>query len=257
MATVKKEYLKSAHSLGKFSSALVTFLDQPSPEKSKMPEAIQEYGLMPKMDFSDKEVRAMAFYIYNSTMEKENWYAQQYPKERSQHLDEGADSELSYEELGKKYAMRTKSVLGKNLLSAIKSRGTEHALSFCNTAAYPLTDSMARVLDVEIKRVSDKPRNPENAANKDQLAYIRNAKEQLKAGQDISPRMQEVNDKMVGYYPIMTNQMCLQCHGEPEKDIKTATLTKVNELYPDDKAINYGPNELRGIWVVQMEKSKK
>ncbi|WP_338769735.1 hypothetical protein WAF17_10435 [Bernardetia sp. ABR2-2B] len=56
--------------------------------------------------------------------------------------------------------MQTKGVLGKNLLGAINSKGTEHAVSFCSTKAIHLTDSMAVALNAYVKRVSNKNINP-------------------------------------------------------------------------------------------------
>ena len=68
-------------------------------------------------------------------------------------------------------------------------------------------------------------------------------------------KVSEINGKMVGYYPIVTNQMCLQCHGKAYKDINDATLNKINKLYPNDQATGYLENELRGIFVVEMNKN--
>jgi hypothetical protein len=48
--------------------------------------------------------------------------------------------------------------------------------------------------------------------------------------------------------------MCLQCHGIPNNQILPTTLSKIKELYPTDKATGYGENELRGIWVIEMDK---
>jgi len=59
---------------------------------------------------------------------------------------------------------------------------------------------------------------------------------------------------VIGYYPIVTNKMCMQCHGNPEMDIDTKTFEIIKKRYPDDKAIGYTINELRGIWVIEMEK---
>ena len=56
------------------------------------------------------------------------------------------------------------------------------------------------------------------------------------------------------YYPIVTNGMCLQCHGEPNKEIDEATLAQLNNLYPDDKAKGYAMNQVRGIWSISWEK---
>ncbi|MEO1712423.1 MAG: DUF3365 domain-containing protein [Bacteroidota bacterium] len=149
-------------------------------------------------------------------------------------------------------ARQTKAVLGKNLLHAIKTQGTEYAVAFCNTRAYPLTDSVALAMNAKIKRVSDKNRNPQNKANARQLAYIEAAKEQLALGQAITPQMYQDAGKVEAYYPILTNAMCLNCHGDPS-EMDPGTLGKIQELYPEDQAMGYEENELRGIWVVEME----
>ena len=165
------------------------------------------------------------------------------------------DIGLSYEELGLKYAMTTKSVLGKNLLIAINTNGTENALEFCSEEAYPLTDSMAIALNVRIKRVSDKPRNSKNTTSELELEYISICKKKIENGEVVKPKIQEIENKMVGYYPIITNKMCLQCHGKPNTNIESAVLKKINQLYPQDKAIGYDVNQLRGIWVIEMDEN--
>jgi len=73
-------------------------------------------------------------------------------------------------------------------------------------------------------------------------------------GEKIKPEMTETNGKMVGYYPIMTNQICMQCHGNQDTEVLSETLLQINKLYPNDKGIDYKINELRGIWVVEMNK---
>ena len=162
----------------------------------------------------------------------------------------------TYLELGRQHVMAAQAVLGKNLINAIQTSGPEGALAFCNLEAYPLTDSMATHLGVHIKRVTDKPRNPGNLANKDEMKYITTAKESLSQGEEIKPIIQRGEGQLKGYYPILTNQMCLQCHGKPDKDITPATLGKIKELYPEDKATGYSENELRGIWVVTMDEQE-
>jgi hypothetical protein len=67
--------------------------------------------------------------------------------------------------------------------------------------------------------------------------------------------MQEVDGKMVGYYPITTNAMCMQCHGDVNTQIKPEVLKNIQGLYSNDLATGYGENELRGIWVVTMDKT--
>ena len=157
--------------------------------------------------------------------------------------------------LGQEIAMKTQRLLGQNLLEAINSKGTEHALSFCSTKAIPLTDSMAVSLNTTIKRVSDKNRNPNNKANSSELEYINYSKTALANNQTIKPKLIKAEYKDIAYYPILTNNMCLQCHGEPKEDISLASLSTINLLYPNDKATGYASEELRGIWVIEMDKS--
>lgn len=156
-------------------------------------------------------------------------------------------------EIGQDIAMQTKGVLGKNLLQAISSEGTENAITFCSSRAIPLTDSVALAANAKIKRVSDKNRNPDNKANSAELEYIKTAKEAISKGETIKPKLTTVGDKQIAYYPIMTVGMCLQCHGQPDKDISPNTLSKIRELYPNDLAIGYKADQLRGIWVVEMD----
>jgi len=167
--------------------------------------------------------------------------------------DSSLTKDLTPQELGQSFVIQTQAVLSKNLLKAIQTKGTKHGLSFCSVKAYPLTDSMALVLHANIKRVSDKNRNPKNKANKEELIYITKSKELLAKGENPKPKMTELNSKMVGYYPIITNQMCMQCHGNPNTDVLSETLSEIKKLYPNDKAVGYKINELRGIWVVEID----
>lgn len=251
-AELKMAYAENYKNEAAFAQAMVEFMQMPSAEKSKMPDAIQKFGLMPKMDFSEATIKNIAAYLYQTEIEKTDWFATSFEKEKEKYA---AVEPLSYQEKGLKYAMATKAVLGKNLLNAIKTRGTENAVEFCNTKAIHLTDSMANDLKIKnIKRVSDLNRNPNNAANETELKYIVSTKTKLKNGEKPTPQVQELADKVIAYYPIVTNEMCLQCHGKKEKEINLKTQKRINLLYPEDKAVGYGENELRGIWVVEMEK---
>lgn len=253
MEAVKRHYITENTTQEEFVEALTRFVENPSEDLSRMPGAIRRFGLMPKMNFSQEQLQAIAHYIYQTELEAPDWFEKHYQAERKRHRKHG-EEDLSYKERGQQLAMATKSVLGKNLLYAIQHKGTAGALEFCNTKAYPLTDSMAMVLEAHIRRVSDQPRNPENAADEDQQTYIREAKAQIAATGKAEPRVLELNGKMVGYYPIMTNQRCMQCHGKELEEVKAETLQEIKRLYPDDQATGYGLNELRGIWVVEMDK---
>ena len=146
----------------------------------------------------------------------------------------------------KKIAEETKKNLVTNLTQKISEKGAENALEFCNVNAIPLTKQLEDQHNVMIKRVSDKNRNPDNAANETERKYIDFFKEQLALKQKLEAKF----DNGVFYAPITTNNMCLQCHGS-EKDIKPETLAKIKSLYPNDKAIGYQENEMRGLMVIK------
>lgn len=246
---IRPHYIREGITREEFVAEISDFLKEPTEEKAKLKGAIRNFGLMPRMPLPEDDIRMIAEYLYDNDFTAEQW-----GKAGKMAMSTGDSQSMDYEELGREYAMGTKAILGKNLMGAIKSNGAAHAVDFCNTRAYPLTDSMAKEYNVSIKRVSDKPRNSNNSANKSELEFINVLHDSIAKGEELGSKVSEIDGKMVGYYPIQTNAMCLQCHGTPEKDIEKLTQNKINEKYPDDKATGYGVNEIRGIWVVEMDK---
>ena len=252
MMAIKKHYVTEGTSQEEFTNDLVAFIQDPRAENTRLKHAVEKFGVMPKMDFDQNQLKAIAAYIYHAEFEKPGWYKQHYAQEKKKHMQHQADE--SFLEKGRKLAMQTKGILGKNLLAALKEQGPEGAVEFCSTRAISLTDSMALALNAGIKRVSDNNRNPVNSPTSEELAYIQQAKIQLLEEGKIDPVMQEKDGRMLGYYPIITNQMCLQCHGKKGIDINSETQELLDKLYPLDKATGYDENQLRGIWVVEMDK---
>ena len=157
-------------------------------------------------------------------------------------------------------AQESQKAMGMHLMNEINKHGLLHAISFCNDTAEILTHSkshtysreLGRILKVDIKRASDKNRNPNNTTNKKELAFMDIAKTKLLNGETIEPEYQKSGDMVTAYIPIMTKAICLNCHGKPS-NMKPEVVAKIKELYPQDKAINYEDGELRGIWVVRMK----
>lgn len=212
---------------------------------------------MNKLSYYSLLIALALIFIISSCLQIDKKKSNKDPNSTVQKVEfsEGSDMDTQeYLEKGKKIALATKEILAKNLVSAINTMGTDKALEFCNIEAIPLTDSMSVKLDAKIKRVSDKYRNPENAANEMELEYMKQAKSEIEKNGTAKPMIFEDGGKVIGYYPIVTNALCLQCHGHLETDIDEATRTAINNKYPQDKAIAYSLNELRGIWVIEMEK---
>ena len=248
LGAIEEQYLKAYPKEADFVENMTAFLLEPTTEKALMPEAVQQFGLMAKMDLSKADYEAVATAFYVLTKHQDD----QLDEEQKRQLAD-YQAQLTLQK-GKEIALATKAVLGKNLMTAIQNSGPEGALAFCHEKAVPLTDSVALDLSTKIKRVSDQPRNPDNAANVRELAYIRQAKTALQQTGKIKPSLQEINGKMVGYYPILTNDLCLKCHGDPDADIDFNTKAALQHYYPNDQAVGYTTNALRGIWVVEMDK---
>lgn len=251
MFMVRSHYFDSKTKKEDFVKNIVHFVNNPTEANSIMPGAVRNFGLMPKQTFKEEDLKLIAEYIYDNDLESDEWYAKwdSFKKTKKPQV-----TNLSYEDMGLNYANGTKSQLGKNLLAAIKEFGPAGAVKFCNTRAIPLTDSMAKVYKVTIKRVSDKPRNPNNKANETELSFINELKNNISNGKKLTPKVIEKDGKMIGYYAIETNKMCMQCHGRKDSDISPETYNAISKLYPADKAFNYGENQIRGIWVVEMLK---
>jgi len=49
---------------------------------------------------------------------------------------------------------------------------------------------------------------------------------------------------------LPTQKLCLQCHGTPDT-INAEVQAKLKELYPEDKAVGYGVNQIRGAMTLK------
>jgi cytochrome c553 len=231
---VHSQYLKIDSNT---SSLYEQFLKNTS-KNSKVKKYVKKYGFMPQLTLTPQEIKAI-----------------------SEFLSKGNFQDLSFTKMtaetpidkGKSIAASTKSELGKNLLGAIKKSGTKGAINFCNAKALPITNKKIKEFNAKIKRATDKPRNSLNLADKEEMHYIELFKKQLK-NKSIKPQLVETKTEYHYYSPIITNKMCLQCHGSVGKNIKPEVYKKVKKLYPKDKAINYGPNQVRGIFSIRWKK---
>ena len=133
MHAVKMHYNTEGISKEEFVANILAFHKNPIAENSKMPNAIEKFGIMPKFGFPDKDIEQIAEYMYLADLHKNI-------KGKSMGNMEGKTTG----ELGLSFAMSTKQQLGKNLMNAIKTEGTPNAIAFCNVHAYPITDSLVK-----------------------------------------------------------------------------------------------------------------
>lgn len=256
MIAVKAHYIKKGTTKEGFMEEFVDFVKNPTKENAKMRGAVKKFNVMPYQQFDERDIKKIAEYIYDYQIEEPAWFKEHWQERQGKkYINSGkkmAKKEVKKTptETGLAYALGTKKVLGKNLMGTIQKKGTLEALQFCNEKAYPLTDSMSVKFNAIIKRVSDKPRNQTNQADEKELKIISQYKKLVAEKAEINPITETVNTKTKFYYPIVTNSMCLQCHGKLKEQLKPTILKKIAELYPLDKATGYKENEVRGIWSI-------
>ncbi|SDQ19498.1 c-type heme family protein [Flagellimonas zhangzhouensis] len=256
MIAVKAHYLDVFKTKADFVQGVVDFVKAPSEDNTQMRGAVRRFGIMPTQQFPEEEIKKIAEYMYEYQIAEPEWFKAHWIERRGDSLyNQGkklteVSVESSPKEMGMKYAQETQKVLGKNLIGTIQNKGVEEALLFCNERAYPLTDSMAVNFNASIKRVSDRPRNPKNTANAIEMAHIATFKSKVKAGESYEPIVSEKDGKVNFYYPIVTNSMCLNCHGTKGKEVSPEVSNTLAQLYPTDQAMGYGENEVRGIWSI-------
>ena len=134
------------------------------------------------------------------------------------------------------------------LKQALENGGIEHALRYCNEKAYPITDSLSLANQVSIKRVSNKNRNPKNKADKMEEFLIKGFGNDLNEKNELTPRLVLKDDSVIYYKAILTQPLCLTCHGQPERELTFETDSLIRTLYPRDKAFGYQANQVRGLW---------
>lgn len=162
-----------------------------------------------------------------------------------------AEEKANYITNGKAIALHTFTALSGALSEKIQSGGIPEAIEYCNVAAYPLTDSIASLYNAQVKRVSDKTRNPSNRPNSTELEVIAAYQNEIANGEKLKPVILEEDGMVYFMAPILIKPMCLNCHGVPEKNISKDNLALIREKYPKDMAINYAEGDLRGIWSIQ------
>jgi hypothetical protein len=160
---------------------------------------------------------------------------------------------------GKAIAAETFGVLSTNLQTALASGGVSNALPFCSLAASPLTASVATRHGVALRRITHKPRNAAARASDLESAVLDAFRAALTPG---GPPPAPLATNLVAgqatfFAPIVLNHtLCLNCHGEPGKDIPEANLALIRQHYPQDEATGFKLGDLRGAWRIDIPLAK-
>ena len=154
------------------------------------------------------------------------------------------EAKILLEETAKQYK--------NTLIQGLKHNDLRKALKYCNNEVVKLV-SKDNEKDFFIKRISLKPRNKKNYPNLYEKEILeRFNKFSLKGNKNLKLEHNEIiknehNKKFVYVKAIRMKEVCLNCHGS---NINDDLKKEIQKLYPDDKAINYKLNDIRGAFVM-------
>ena len=172
---------------------------------------------------------------------------------QSQEQKETKPSQVNFLEKGEEITSATQNTLLQVVSKAIAEKGASGAVEYCNLKALKLVDSLSLVYNCQIRRVSDKYRNPEDKAqNEIEQKALQSFLEKHKKKEKLEHFTLQKDKNTYYFKPIMLGmETCLKCHGEKNKNIEPKTLAVIEKLYPNDLAHNYKLKDFRGMWVVK------
>ena len=130
------------------------------------------------------------------------------------------------------------------------------ALAFCTGSANRITQEVNAKLPVyaKVRRTALKIRN--ESTNKPDATdeKIMNAYQEAIDNKTFSPKdikVVEKGDVTRVYKPLITQAVCLKCHG---RRLSSQIMEALQSAYPQDKAINFKEGDLRGVIVAEIAK---
>ncbi len=171
-------------------------------------------------------------------------------------LSATTDKEIRQE--AKAAIMKMGKTLQMHMKQNMKAGGSVQAASFCSDKASAIAKEVneSYAKGVQAKRVSLKYRNPANKPTADEAKVL----QELHTMFDEKKSLPKILVEEVGknhykvYKPIFINKgVCLVCHGAD--DVRDPAAYKlIKAKYPNDKAVGYKIDDLRGAFVVDIVK---
>lgn len=146
-----------------------------------------------------------------------------------------------------------------SLQNAIAINGIPGAVEYCNIQALPILAELSQKHGVEIRRSSNQYRNPIDKPTEEEKSILEAYEYNAESGNKSDPNIQKFENGEVYLYTkaiVIPGGLCLSCHGEPDKEINAATLQKLAELYPKDRAKGHKIGDLRGMWSIRIPKKE-
>ena len=152
------------------------------------------------------------------------------------------------------FGPRLKSALGQ----ALREGGPVAAIEVCNARAPLIARESGERFDATVRRISTRPRNPDNAPNDQEARQLAAFEAAMASGRppgELEDLDWTVFDGGIEYRylkPIVIEPVCLTCHGET---IAPELAQRLDALYPQDKARGYSVGDLRGAFAISWRAS--
>lgn len=164
-----------------------------------------------------------------------------------------ADITAEGEKIGKTALIAVSTSLQNQLKNAIAEKGIAGAVDYCNLNAVSLVKNIEDSLGVSIKRVTDKTRNISDSLTLIDQPFWEAY--QYSSDNEDSQIQELDSENLILTKPIkINNGLCLNCHGQTGITMTEENYAVIKNKYPQDLAINYNLNDLRGMWRIIIPK---
>ncbi len=154
------------------------------------------------------------------------------------------------EQASRELARQLGTSLQATLKTALQAGGPVNALNACHTAAPEIGATLSKQ-GVRVGRTALRVRNPNNAPSAEQLSVLENFSAAMARGTPPSglEHFVEHTDGSALYMKAIPMQQapCMACHGT---HIDAALAERIKVLYPQDQAIGFAADDLRGAFVI-------
>lgn len=143
------------------------------------------------------------------------------------------------------------SQLQTELGQAIAAGGPPAAIDRCKMVSPKLEKELSNQ-NVTLRRVSDRPRNPDHVPSELEARALEAWRARMDAGEAIGPVLYQKPEGMLLLKPIAIQKtLCLNCHGGRGEEISAETMAAIQAAYPEDQATGYSMGDLRGAFSAQ------
>lgn len=204
---------------------------------------ITEPKVLEKMSNKILVLAALAFFVACNS-----------PEQKEEAKETTMQPNINYEGVSIVIMEDAKKALSGELKAAMERGGVAEAVGYCNLNATGISESVGQKYNATIKRVTDKPRNPANAANAQELAQMEKWRGILASNTGQVITSEETSTERHFYMPIRIDAFCTTCHGIPGETLTTDNQAIIAAKYPEDKATGYSAGDLRGLWHITFAK---